>query len=403
MQKLWFRARLGALILLALAGRADAGETTTYTYDALGRLTGITSTGSDDSNQSVISYDPAGNRTSYTVTTTTAGIAIGNASAAEGGNLVFTVTRSGITTNAVSVNYATASGTATSGSDFTAASGTLSFAANETSKTITVATTNDTTVESSETFTVGLSGASSNATITDASGTGTITDNDIAPANLAIGNASAAEGANIVFTVTRSGNTATAVSVNYATAGGTATSGSDFTAASGTLSFAANETSKTITVATTNDTTVESSETFTVGLSGASSNATITDASGTGTITDNDTGFSSTLTSGAWSLCIPGFGCPTYYGYSQSLSIGSMSNTAWGANTIINAYNTSGTITFTASGTVAPPNAGWTSITLPGVGTKLRTAATYSTNGNWATWSWSNSNIVITSGTVTIQ
>ena len=293
MQKLWFRARLGALILLALAGRADAGETTTYTYDALGRLTGITSTGSDDSNQSVISYDPAGNRTSYTVTTTTAGIAIGNASAAEGGNLV--------------------------------------------------------------------------------------------------------------FTVTRSGNTATAVSVNYATASGTATSGSDFTAASGTLSFAANETSKTITVATTNDTTVESSETFTVGLSGASSNATITDASGTGTITDNDTGFSSTLTSGAWSLCIPGFGCPTYYGYSQSLSIGSMSNTAWGANTIINAYNTSGTITFTASGTVAPPNAGWTSITLPGVGTKLRTAATYSTNGNWATWSWSNSNIVITSGTVTIQ
>ena len=402
MQRLWFHACLGALVLFALAVKAQAGETTTYSYDALGRLTGIISAGSDDSNQSVISYDPAGNRANYSVTTTTAGIAIGNAGAVEGDNLVFTVTRSGFTGNAVSVNYATAGGTATSGSDFTAKSGTLSFAANETSKTITVATINDTAVESSETFTVGLSGASSNATITDASGSGTITDNDVAPANLAISNASAVEGANIVFTVARSGNTATAVSVNYATAGGTATSGSDFTAKSGTLSFAANETSKTITVATINDTAVESSETFTVGLSGASSNAAITDASGSGTITDNDTGFSSTLTSGTWSLCIPNFGCQTYYGYSQSISFGSMSNTAWGANTIINAYVTNGTISFTASGTVAPPNAGWTSITLPGAGTKLRSAATYSTNGNWATWSWSNSNIV-TSGTVTIQ
>lgn len=212
---------------------------------------------------------------------------IADASVTEGGSVVFTVTRSGDASGAVTVAYASSDGTATAGSDYTATSGTLSFAANETSKTITVATTADTNVESDETFTMTLSSPSTGS-ITAPTATGTIINDDVAPANLAIDSVSATEGGSLVFTVTRSGNTATAVSVNYASASGTATSGTDFTAASGTLNFAANETTKTITVATTDDTSVEGTETFTVTLSGASANAAITTASGTGTINDND-------------------------------------------------------------------------------------------------------------------
>jgi len=206
----------------------------------------------------------------------------------EGGTLSFTVTRGGNNSTAVSASYATASGTATSGSDFTAKTGTVSFAAGVTSQTITVSTIDDATVESAETMTVTLSSPSSGATISTATGTGTINDNDVAPAQLAIGNASATEGGTLSFTVTRGGNTGTAVSASYATASGTATSGSDFTAKTGTVSFAAGVTSQTITVSTIDDTTVEATEAMTVTLSSPSSGATISTATGTGTIYDND-------------------------------------------------------------------------------------------------------------------
>jgi len=63
----------GGLLLaassIALAGAAEAGETTTYTYDALGRLTGTSSTGTVNQGVSTsVGYDPAGNRSSYAVT-----------------------------------------------------------------------------------------------------------------------------------------------------------------------------------------------------------------------------------------------------------------------------------------------------------------------------------------------
>src|SRR5207302_1608154 len=73
-------------------------------------------------------------------------ITIGNASVVEGGNLVFTVTLSNAVQGGVTVDYATSNGTAGDGtggsdSDYTAASGTLSFAGAAGSQTITVATT----------------------------------------------------------------------------------------------------------------------------------------------------------------------------------------------------------------------------------------------------------------------
>ena len=70
---------------------------------------------------------------------------------------------------------------------------------------------------------------------------------------VSVADASATEGSAVVFTVSLSEASSQQVTVAYATSGGTATSGTDFTAASGTLTFAANETSKTVSVATTDD------------------------------------------------------------------------------------------------------------------------------------------------------
>jgi len=91
----------------------------------------------------------------------------------------FTVTLSPASTSNVTVQYATANGTAAAGSDYTAVPSTLlTFTPGQTSKTVTVNVTGDTTVEASETFYVNLSGASSGATIFDAQGLGMITNDD---------------------------------------------------------------------------------------------------------------------------------------------------------------------------------------------------------------------------------
>ena len=97
------------------------------------------------------------------------------------GNLSIAVTRSGNVSGTATVNYATANGTALAGTDYSSMSGTLTFAANETSKAITVPILSDSIKESAETFTITLSGASSGTTIGDAVATITIAaDGDLA-------------------------------------------------------------------------------------------------------------------------------------------------------------------------------------------------------------------------------
>jgi hypothetical protein len=87
----------------------------------------------------------------------------------------FTVSLSPASSGAVTVNYATANGTATAGSDYVAASGPLSFAAGETTRPVSVTVNADALVEGSETFTVGLSGPTG-AGIADGTGLGIILD-----------------------------------------------------------------------------------------------------------------------------------------------------------------------------------------------------------------------------------
>ena len=104
---------------------------------------------------------------------------------------------------------------------------------------------------------------------------------------LSVADASATEGDAVEFTVSLSVATGEQVTVAYATSGGTATSGTDFTADSGTLTFAANETSKTVSIATTEDQVNENDESFTLTLS-SPTGATLADATATGTIVDDD-------------------------------------------------------------------------------------------------------------------
>jgi glucose/arabinose dehydrogenase len=127
----------------------------------------------------------------------------------------------------------------------------------------------------------------------------TVTVQAPATPSLSINNVSVAEGSagstNAVFTVTLSAASSKTVTVNFATANGTATAGSDYVALAGTLTFPAGTTSRTINIQVTGDTVSEANETFYVNLSNAV-NATIADGQGVGTITNDDTGSGPTLT-----------------------------------------------------------------------------------------------------------
>ena len=118
----------------------------------------------------------------------------------------------------------------------------------------------------------------------------TITDDDDPP-SLAVDDAAVTEGdsgtVNATFTASLSTESGRTVTVDWTTSDGTATAGADYSAGSGTLTFAAGDTEKTFDVAVTGDTMDEADETFTVTLSNAG-NASIPDATATGTITDDD-------------------------------------------------------------------------------------------------------------------
>ncbi len=206
--------------------------------------------------------------------------------------LVFTVGLEKPSALPVTVNYASADGTASAGSDYTALTGTLTFTPGETSQNITIDVHGDTTHEADETFSVGLSGAT-NAPITDGTATGTIHNDDAAPV-ITISDGSVVEGdsgtSSLVFTASLSAPSGLPATVRYTTADGTAVAGSDFTApASGSqIIFAPGETSKTIMIAVNGDATIEAHEAFSLLLSDAT-NAMIASGAATGTILNDDT------------------------------------------------------------------------------------------------------------------
>jgi len=210
-----------------------------------------------------------------------------------GSTATITVTRSGGAASGVTVDYATSDGTAQAGSDYTAASGTLTFNAGILTQTLAVTIADDGTVEGSETVNLALSNPSGVATLgVRSSALLTIADNDGVTLHFSAPTYSVTEGGSGVVTVKRSGSTASAVSVQYATSDGTATiADGDYTAKSGTLSFKAGQTSLIFSVATKTDTRDESNETVNLALSNPTGGAILgTQSTATLTIADNDAG-----------------------------------------------------------------------------------------------------------------
>ena len=114
----------------------------------------------------------------------------------------------------------------------------------------------------------------------------------VPPARVSIGDVRMAEGnagqTAFRFTVSLDAPQAAPVTVDFATADGTATAPSDYAGTQGTVTFAPGETAKTVAVQVNGDRTVEPDETFTVNLANATANTTIADATGVGTIANDD-------------------------------------------------------------------------------------------------------------------
>jgi hypothetical protein len=206
------------------------------------------------------------------------------------GTATITVTLSVSSAQSITVHYATSDGTATAGSDYTGKSGTLSFAAGQTTRTFTVSITDDGIDEPSETVSLALT-SPSNATLgTPSTATLAINDNDGQP-TVEFGDTSysAGEGAGqATISVRLSNPSASTVSVHYATSGGTASAGTDYQAASGTVTFAPGVTEQSVNVTIIDDLLDEEDETVGLALS-SPTNATLgVPSSATLTIVDND-------------------------------------------------------------------------------------------------------------------
>ena len=202
----------------------------------------------------------------------------------------FTVSLSAPTNVDVTVHYQTVDVTALAGSDYAAASGTVTIPAGQTSKTFTVPIIGDRLAEPTETFAVQLS-APTNATIHDVWGTGTIVDNE---PRISISDVTKYEGKRnkttyFTFTVTLSAAYDQAVSMSFRTVDGTATTGNgDYVAKTGTLTFNPGETTKTITIAVKGDSIREANELFYLDLFNNSSNSLFNKNRGIGTILNDD-------------------------------------------------------------------------------------------------------------------
>ncbi|WP_088894367.1 DUF4347 domain-containing protein [Leptolyngbya ohadii] len=208
------------------------------------------------------------------------------------------VVRTGDTQERVTVEYTTNEvGSATAGVDWIqptlegrANTGEVVFEVGETEKFITIPIVNDFVSEGNETFAVGLQRPSAGTLGAPRTVLINVIDDDT-PTTISVRDASIAisEGApNVTITVVRDGALTGTATVNYTTASGTAIAGADFTAATGTITFAPGQVSQTVTIPLIDDAVSEVNEAFTVTLSAATGAELSSRATSTVTILDND-------------------------------------------------------------------------------------------------------------------
>ena len=233
-------------------------------------------------------------------------LAVAPASVVENGatNLVYTFTRQGATTSPLTVNY-DVGGSATFNSDYTqtgadsfsSTKGTITFATGVSTATLTIVPTGDTILENNETVALTLASGTNYTIGTATTIISTIIDDDTPVITLSLAPITVAEDGtgNLVYTFTRSGNTSTALTVNYGVSS-TATLNTDyvqtgaatFTSTAGSITFAAGASTATLTIDPTADTTVEPDETVALTLASGAGYAISTTTTVAGTITNDD-------------------------------------------------------------------------------------------------------------------
>lgn len=207
------------------------------------------------------------------------------------GALALTVQRVNNTNTVVSVDYATADGTATKGLKYTAVSGTLAFAADETNQTIVVPILNDGFVEGTKNFKVVLSNPTNAVLGTRINATVCITDNDVG-LQIQFAAYSVTEDAGAVLIgIVRGDDGNLPVTVDFATTDVTATSSLDYAGVSTTLAFEPTERFKLVSIPILNDRLKEANETFRITLSNPTSATLGHTKTTTVTIVDNEGGF----------------------------------------------------------------------------------------------------------------
>ena len=204
----------------------------------------------------------------------------------------FTFSRTGPTTEALTVSY-TLGGTATAGSDYTGANGTITIPVGQSSVTLPLLIADDSDYEGTETVILTVSdtavyevGQANTATVA-------IADNDLPTISLSVTDPNAAEVAPGetpnpgAIAITRTGITTEALTVNY-TVSGTATNGGDYSSLGGAIVIPIGQSSVTVPISVLDDTVSESNETVTISLSSNTTYSLGSTTNGSVTITDND-------------------------------------------------------------------------------------------------------------------
>ena len=233
-------------------------------------------------------YDPARTKPPPAVSVTGGSVVEGNAGFT---NLIFQLNLSSAMGVPVSVNFASADGSATAGEDFIGTNGLATFSPGVTNLLLVIPVAGDFRFEPDETFTVTISGVMNAALdLANATATGTILNDDPRP-TLLIQPASQVEGdayTNLLtFMATLSADSAEAISIDYATANGTALAGVDYFPTNGTLTFNPGITNLPISVVLKSDIISEPDKVFYLQLTNAV-NAFVTVTNVAGTIINDD-------------------------------------------------------------------------------------------------------------------
>ena len=168
-------------------------------------------------------------------------ISVADTTVIAGSNALFTISIQSVYASDITIDYSTSNGTAIAGTDYTASSGSVTILQGDTSATVSVVTD----VSGSGAFNLTLSNPSAGA-FTDNIGEAVITP----VPQISVSDTTVIAGANAIFTVSLQSIYASDVTIDYATANGTAIAGTDYTAASGTLTILAGDTTATVSVTT---------------------------------------------------------------------------------------------------------------------------------------------------------